>query len=837
MNMKQRAWITLIVLAGCLFPLLYADGVLPNFPLAVQEQDQWCWAGASWMILHFYSPASQIEQCQIAEYARNTSTSIDFGDTACCVDPSQGCNYWNYLFGETGSIESILANAEAGNAVANYGYSGVMSKAEIAADIALYRPFVIRWGWAGGGGHFVVGYGIQGDNLYYADPWPGEGKKIATYSWVLSTPGVKDWTHTERMTRNGLCYVISGTVTVGGSPQAGVSLSGLPGSITTDSSGAYTANVASGWSGTVTPILAGTIFSPATRDYSNVTANQSSQNYSGTITPLSTIALDRSRLNYVKAGTAVTSAQTLRIRNTGDGTLNWTATPSASWIVLDKTSGSGAGKIQVSVNPGGLDNGTYPGTITVTDPAATNSPQTVTVALTVKSKGANPSGLFETPANNATGVTGSVAVTGWAVDDVEVTAVKIFRNPLAGEGTTPVYLGDACLVEGARPDVESLYVTTPFCYRAGWGYMLLTNFLPAGGNGTFTLYAYAVDRDGHSVQIGSKRITCDNAHATLPFGALDTPGQGGTASGSSYVNFGWALTPLPGTIPTGGSTLWVWVDGAPLGHPTYNQYREDIATLFPGYANSDGAVGFFYLDPSSLSEGVHTISWSARDDLGREDGIGSRYFSVSHGESFNLFGIEGNNNDSPLAKPPTQWSVSHDASSYQLGTPIYNEDSSVGIPPTQWAVSHGESFHLIGTDGVGAYGCTPLPNPGDSAIDTPIPLRIRCGFAGSEETIYPNRDGVVEIAARPCEPLTICLDPDISDPTLHRTGSTVRFAGGERVGIDLRPLPVGARLDPGTGVFTWLPGPGFRGTFTLEFVAGHGDGTVARTRVRVEVGS
>jgi len=118
---------------------------------------------------------------------------------------------------------------------------------------------------------------------------------------------------------------------------------------------------------------------------------------------------------------------------------------------------------------------------------------------------------------------------------------------------------------------------------------------------------------------------------------------------------------------------------------------------------------------------------------------------------------------------------------------------------------------------------------------------VRRGFAGTEETLYPDREGVVEIAARPCEPLAICLDPDLSwgghiGPPLHRTGSTIRFAGGERVGADLRPLPIGARLDPGTGVFTWLPGPGFWGTFTLEFVAGGEGGKARRQRVNAIVG-
>ncbi|HNX96215.1 MAG TPA: hypothetical protein PKK12_00905, partial [Candidatus Aminicenantes bacterium] len=74
--------------------------------------------------------------------------------------------------------------------------------------------------------------------------------------------------------------------------------------------------------------------------------------------------------------------------------------------------------------------------------------------------------------------------------------------------------------------------------------------------------------------------------------------------------------------------------------------------------------------------------------------------------------------------------------------------------------------------------------------------------------------------------LTICLDPDLDDPNL--------FAGGERVGTDLRPLPIGSRLDPDTGIFTWLPGPGFRGVFFLEFTTGGDQHAAQQVVVRIE---
>lgn len=74
---------------------------------------------------------------------------------------------------------------------------------------------------------------------------------------------------------------ISGTVQANGAGLAGVSLNGLPGNPTTNSSGFYSAAVPQGWSGTVTPQKTGYTFTPATRTYTSVTSNQSSQNYTG----------------------------------------------------------------------------------------------------------------------------------------------------------------------------------------------------------------------------------------------------------------------------------------------------------------------------------------------------------------------------------------------------------------------------------------------------------------------------------------------------------------------------------------------------------------------------
>ena len=241
----------------------------------------------------------------------------------------------------------------------------------------------------------------------------------------------------------------------------------------------------------------------------------------------------------------------------------------------------------------------------------------------------------------------SISVSGWALDDIGVGSVKIYRQA----GSTLAYIGDAVFVEGARPDVEQAFPGYPKNYQAGWGYMLLTNFLPNSGNGTFILYAKATDLEGHEVTLGTKTIHCDNANAVKPFGAIDTPPQGGTANGSSFTNLGWVLTPQPNSIPTDGSTINVFVDSVNLGHPTYNIYRSDIATLFPGYANSDGAIGYFPLDTTAYSNGVHTIYWTAQDNAGNTDGIGSRFFTIQNtGSSRSVSSIAGNNQRKPTIR-------------------------------------------------------------------------------------------------------------------------------------------------------------------------------------------
>jgi subtilisin family serine protease len=340
------------------------------------------------------------------------------------------------------------------------------------------------------------------------------------------------------------------------------------------------------------------------------------------------ISLNRTEFYYgAIVGGAVTGAQPLRIDNTGGGTLQWTALANNLWITTLPASGTNSGESAISIAPGTLEIGSYTGTVTAAASGAINSPLTVNVHLTIKEAAQDgpPFGSFDSPADGST-VSSSFALTGWALDDVGVDSVKIYRQ----DNGNLIYIGDALLVEGARPDVEAMYPTMPKSYQAGWGYMLLSYFLPDGGNGVYVFTAIATDLSGNQTNLGYKTITVNNAGAVKPFGAIDNPAPGGEASGVKFRNAGWALTPVPNMIPTDGSTMAVYIDGLYKGHPVYNIYRADIAGLFTDYLNSNGAHAYFDFDTTAYKNGIHTIAWTAADNASNADGIGSRYFIVQN---------------------------------------------------------------------------------------------------------------------------------------------------------------------------------------------------------------
>lgn len=475
------------------------------------------------------------------------------------------------------------------------------------------------------------------------------------------------------------------------------------------------------------------------------------------------IALNRTQFNFGYALNGnVPGSQSLAVSNDGGKALNWSASGDQSWINLNPVSGNGGTLVDISIDPGGLGVGQYSGTVTISDPDATNSPQTVTVNLNVinASDDQAPFGDMASPVDGLIAA-GGIPVTGWVLDDVDIQSVTLYYNENS-------VIGDAVFVEGARPDIEEAYPGYPRNASAGWGYMLLTNSLP---DDAYSIYAVATDINGKTTMFGPSNITIDNAGAVKPFGAMDAPLQGGSASGDNYVNWGWALTPQPNTIPTDGSTIQVWVDGALKGTVDgYDVPNANVAALFPGYQNSAGPTGYFHLDTTEYTNGVHYIAWTVADDAGNTEGIGSRYFTILNS------GGSASRVSHTTAKP---------------------------------------AGFIVGGDLFG------LP------VDRFAPLRIKKGFhpAAEARIVSPGEKGMVYLEMNQLERIEIQLS----------TGLPLKLKGYLKVGEDYRPLPVGSTLDAQRGIFSWQAGHASMGSFHFVFIAKQPNGQLEKKEILVTV--
>ena len=114
------------------------------------------------------------------------------------------------MWGATGSVQDILGHF--GNISTNNS-STYLTTQQIQDQISADHPFLFRWGWTGGGGHFLVGRGIYDSYIYYMDPWFGEGYETADYDWVKSGSN-HTWTHTQTFSMPSIPGDITGNSTV-----------------------------------------------------------------------------------------------------------------------------------------------------------------------------------------------------------------------------------------------------------------------------------------------------------------------------------------------------------------------------------------------------------------------------------------------------------------------------------------------------------------------------------------------------------------------------------------------------------------------------------------------
>ncbi len=91
------------------------------------------------------------------------------------------------------------------------------------------------------------------------------------------------------------------------------------------------------------------------------------------------------------AGDPIPPSQAVTVNNVSFGTLAWTATPDPNdaWLSVTNGSGSDGDSFDVHVNATGLSLGVYSSSVTVSDPNASNSPQTLPVTMYVQDQDAD----------------------------------------------------------------------------------------------------------------------------------------------------------------------------------------------------------------------------------------------------------------------------------------------------------------------------------------------------------------------------------------------------------------------------------------------------------------
>jgi hypothetical protein len=555
--------------------------------------------------------------------------------------------------------------------------------------------------------------------------------------------------------------------------------------------------------------------------------------------------------------TAKTSAQSVSVSFVS-GAPTWTLTADQPWIDLSSSATTRTGAASVTVDVSNVGNvigsaTTLTATLTIATSTGSHTPQTVTVLLTVdQTNGSGTTrafGQMDTPAQDATGVQGAIGVTGWALDDVGVTGVKIYRNCLAFEnqascqtvlGHLVVFVGDAAFLAGARPDVEAAFATYPQAYRAGWGYLMLTSMLPHvpgnlgyGGQGALTLYAIATDAEGRQTLLGRSfdpaspsfstptRITMDNATIAKPFGAIDTPAQGATVSGA-LNNFGWTLTPDSNTIggegadiliPINGSTVTVFIDGLPTALVTYNQCRGSVGNPVAAgvYCNDDVSNIFGHATPqAALTLRTANVTRYRNLDAGRS-AIGS--FTINTATLSN--GLH-----------TIAWSVTDSAGRTEgIGSRFFNVLNSGADAPL---VPFGRRVFRPGMS-AGPEG----PASEDKALRS-APAQDR-GLASSLDAFPPGDDGVWYRTGfdlmTPWIDLPIVRTPGAGDAGRREVtipeGGRVELWLGAPVDAGYLVTPTGALRDlpPGASLkgpqFAWVPPVGYVGDYVLAFVRGN----------------
>lgn len=170
-------------------------------PTVQQSMSNWCWAACTEMIYWAYRPGT-ISQCNAVNKSKDREqnwfgwwgcNNLNHSSTSACSNPSL-FNSPQAMYGCDGSLSDILNEYS----VPNTSYASSLSGATLASNLSGKKLMIARWGWNGGGGHFIVINRYKNGYVYFNNPG-NNSANTWTYSTFSNANGSGSWTHTLRM--------------------------------------------------------------------------------------------------------------------------------------------------------------------------------------------------------------------------------------------------------------------------------------------------------------------------------------------------------------------------------------------------------------------------------------------------------------------------------------------------------------------------------------------------------------------------------------------------------------------------------------------------------------
>ncbi len=398
-----------------------------------------------------------------------------------------------------------------------------------------------------------------------------------------------------------------------------------------------------------------------------------------TVNPAPVPAISRSPTSLtftsICEGATSTESKTFEVWNSGDSgtTLNWSLSESASWFGVAPTSGTSTGEhdtVTVAlVNTSSLAAGAYTSDITISDPNASNSPQTVSVSLTVNTKPClerSPSSLTFTataggsnPSSQNINISNSgVCSLSWASSDNQT-----WMNTTDASSTSTVSINISGLTAGTYTGTVTLSCNPLGSCQAGACQQKTTAV-------TLTVNAApvpAISRDPSSLTFTAITQGTSSTESKT-FQVWNSGGSGSTLNWSLNESASWfGVSPTTGTSTGSSDKKTVTVTLENTSSLSAGTYTANIAISDPNASNTPQTVSVSLTvnalpclerSPSSLTfsataggsnpsaqninisnSGGGTLSWASSDDRNSPNWLLTTDASSTSTVSINISGL------------------------------------------------------------------------------------------------------------------------------------------------------------------------------------------------------